>query len=109
MFEIICGGGSVTDCRTAATALPGVDTLAVLAAATPAGLSAAGLVDAVIAAERLLAHVNGLQVRLLAELGRPNRCADVSGWWPHWSARRGWAAVLTARSMRRGRGGDRGP
>ena len=32
-----------------------------------------------IAAERLLAHVNGLQVRLLAELGRPNRCADVSG------------------------------
>ena len=68
----------MSDCRTAATALPGVDTLAVLAAAAPAGLSGSDLVDAVVAAERLLAHVNGLQVRLLAELGLPNRCADVS-------------------------------
>ena len=63
----------------AATALPGVDTFRVLAAADPARLSAAELVDAVIVSERLLAHVNALQVRLLAELGRPNRCADVSG------------------------------
>jgi hypothetical protein len=66
------------DCRSAASASPGVDTLAVLAAADPAGLSPADLVDAVVAAERLLGFVNGLQVRLLAELGRPNRCADVS-------------------------------
>ena len=68
----------MSDCRTAATALPGIDTLAVLAAAAPAGLSPSDLVDAVVAAERLLAHVNGLQVRLLAELGLPNRCADVT-------------------------------
>jgi len=37
------------------------------------------LVDAVIASEQLLAHVNALQVRLLAELGRPQRCGDVTG------------------------------
>ena len=56
-----------------------MDTLAVVAGLDPAGLSAAGLVDAVIASERLLSYVNFLQVSLLAELGKPNRCADVSG------------------------------
>ena len=63
---------------SAATALPGVDTFRVLAAADPARLSAAELVDAVIVSERLLADVNGVQVRLLAELGRPNRCTEVT-------------------------------
>lgn len=77
MFGRVEGWGGGMDCRSAAAALPGVDTLAVLAASDPAGLSPSDLVDAVIASERLLAHVNGLQVRLLAELGGPNRCADV--------------------------------
>lgn len=69
----------MSQCRSAATVLPGVDSLSVLASVAPTGLSPADLVDAVVAAERLLAHVNGLQVRLLAELRKPNRCADVSG------------------------------
>ena len=94
------GWGSVSECRTAATALPGVDTLAVLAAAEPAGLSGSDLVDAVIAAERLLAHVNGLQVRLLAELGRANRCADVSGL---------VAALVDKAGVGRGPGGEVDP
>ncbi|QNK79574.1 DUF222 domain-containing protein [Nakamurella sp. PAMC28650] len=62
----------------AAAGLPGVGSLAVLAAVDPAALSPSDLVDAVITAERLLAYVNALQTRLLAELGRPHRCGDVT-------------------------------
>ncbi len=62
-----------------AAALPGAATLAFLDAAAPARLSPSDLVDAVIAAERLLAHVNAVQAELLAELGRPQRCGDVTG------------------------------
>ena len=71
------GGDSVL--ATAAAGLPGVESLAVLVGVDPSSLSPSDLVDAVICAERLLAHVNFLQAGLLAELGRPNRCGDVSG------------------------------
>ena len=41
-------------------------------------LSPSDLVDAVIAAERLIAHGHARQLRLLAELGRPQRCGDIT-------------------------------
>ena len=62
----------------AAAAIPGVDGLQFLSETRPAALTPAELVDAVIVSERLLAHVNGIQTRLLAELGRPQRCGDVT-------------------------------
>lgn len=62
----------------AAEAQPGVDTLGFVAAADPGLLCPADLVDAVLATERLLGYVHAVQVRLLAELGKPNRCVDVT-------------------------------
>jgi hypothetical protein len=70
------GGDSAA--AAAAGALPGVGSLGALAGLDPGLLSPSDLVDAVIASERLLAHVNFLQARLLAELGRPQRCGDVT-------------------------------
>ena len=70
------GQGSAA--AVAATACPSVDTLRFLDAAVPSGLPPADLVDAVIACERLVAHVHGVQTRLLAELGRPGRCGDIT-------------------------------
>ena len=69
-------GGSAA--AVAATACPGVDTLTFLTAADVSALAPADLVDAVIASERLLAHVNAVQAELLAELGRPGRCGDIT-------------------------------
>ena len=76
-------GVDVADRHTAAatspaTSPPGSDALTALTALDPVALSPSDLVDAVIASERLIGHVNGLQVRLLAELGRPHRCGDVT-------------------------------
>jgi len=65
---VFVGQGSAAG--VAATACPSVDTLGFLDAAVPSGLPPADLVDAVIACERLVAHVHGVQTRLLAELGR---------------------------------------
>ncbi len=62
----------------AAAAHPGVETLSFLTAARVSALSPSDLVDAVIASERLLAHVNAVQAGLLAELGRPGRCGDIT-------------------------------
>ena len=69
-------GGSAA--AVAATACPGVTTLTFLTAADVSALPPADLVDAVIASERLLAHVNAVQAELLAELGRPGRCGDIT-------------------------------
>ena len=62
----------------AAACLPGVESLAFLADADEAVLSPSDLVDAVIASERLLAAVNAHQSRMLAELGKPGRCGDIT-------------------------------
>ena len=62
----------------AAAGLPGVESLAFLVDADESVLSPSDLVDAVIASERLLASVNAHQSRLLAELGRPGRCGDIT-------------------------------
>ena len=68
----------MSEAARAAGGLPGAGSLGFVGGVDPAVLSAADLVDAVLVTERLLAHVHGLQAGLLAELGLPNRCADVS-------------------------------
>ena len=69
----------MTAMSCSAAARPGPETLSLLASIQVSQLSPSDLVDAVIASERLLSHVNALQARLLAELGRPQRCGDVTG------------------------------
>src|ERR1700712_5227929 len=71
----VAGGAAAA---VAAAACPGVDTLSFLTAADISALPPSDLVDAVIASERLLAHVNAVQAALLAELGRPGRCGDIT-------------------------------
>src|ERR1700709_143608 len=62
----------------AAASAPGLTTLGFLELADPTELVPSDLVDAVVATEKMLAHVNALQCRRLAELGRPQRCGDVT-------------------------------
>ena len=68
----------VNAAATAAAAHPGVDTLQFLDHAATGELSPAELIDAVITAERLLAHVHAAQTRLLGELGLPGRAGDIT-------------------------------
>ncbi|MET3805822.1 hypothetical protein ABIB25_002830, partial [Nakamurella sp. UYEF19] len=71
---------AATPAAAAAAALPGVDTLTFLATTDNdlAALTPPELVDAIICSERLLAHLHARQLSLLAELGVPGRCGDVS-------------------------------
>src|ERR1700712_1755900 len=71
----VAGGAAAA---VAAAACPGVDPLSCLTAADVSALPPSDLVDAVIASERLLAPVNAVQAALLAELGRPGRCGDIT-------------------------------
>src|ERR1700712_4106798 len=70
---------SSSPAAVAATTNPGLATLEFLAATDITTLSPSDLVDAVIASERLLAHLNAVQADLLAELGRPGRCGNITG------------------------------
>ena len=70
--------GANSAAKAAAAARPGVDTLGFLDTAAVPDLPPADLVDAVIASERLLAHVHAVQARLLAELGLPGRSGDIT-------------------------------
>lgn len=70
--------GLVIDWRGMAVGEPDAGVLAALEGVVPADLFPGAVVDAIVAAERVIAHVQGLQAGLLADLARPGRAGDVS-------------------------------
>ena len=60
-------GGDAADWSAIADSLPGFTTLRAVAAADPAELRPAALVDAIRGCERLLSHVAALQASLITE------------------------------------------
>lgn len=71
-------GGDAADWSAIADSLPGFTTLRAVAAADPAELRPAALVDAIRGCERLLSHVAALQASLITEFARPGRAGDIS-------------------------------
>ena len=72
------GDGAHAGWRAALAGAPGASMLAALDARPARELTGADLVDAIVAADRLLSAVTALQAVLFAEFARPGRAGDIS-------------------------------